>query len=298
MSIPNSDVRSYFERWENLEDKKDEVATDLKELFAEAKANGHDTKAMRAAFRQKVQMDDAAASKKAEAFDETVGLYLAALIGTVNATRADRAQSSTAPRKDGDGSGAASAPRVNDGDGEPQNSLYPKLEAGTQAPPVETNLPATTEGSGSTGGADVGGGGETDAREGAPADEAEPTQVEASSVNPRRVMSMTPLEPRTAGGLKGFGFTVKFEDSSQPQDASGPVAYVAAGNGANEGGENVADEAHSGEAAEDLQASPASYINPDCAKPDTCQFASKSYLCSGCNSARAERLVAQRGGKA
>lgn len=28
----------------------------------------------------------------------------------------------------------------------------------------------------------------------------------------RRVMSMTPLEPRTAGGLKGFGFTVSFDE--------------------------------------------------------------------------------------
>lgn len=52
-------------------------------------------------------------------------------------------------------------------------------EAGTQALPVDTHLPATTEGSGSTGGTDVGGGGESEAREGAPADEAEPAQVEA-----------------------------------------------------------------------------------------------------------------------
>ena len=45
------------------------------------------------------------------------------------------------------------------------------------------------------------------------ADEAEPSpKVEASSAH--RVMTMTPLEPREAGGLKGFGFTVKFEDKA------------------------------------------------------------------------------------
>jgi len=54
--------------------------------------------------------------------------------------------------------------------------------------------------------------GATNTREGAPADEAEPTQGEASSAH--RVMTMTPLEPREAGGLKGFGFTVKFEDKA------------------------------------------------------------------------------------
>lgn len=37
--------------------------------------------------------------------------------------------------------------------------------------------------------------------------------------NNHRVMSMTPLEPRTAGGLKGFGFTVSFDE--QPVEAGG-----------------------------------------------------------------------------
>ncbi len=34
----------------------------------------------------------------------------------------------------------------------------------------------------------------------------------AGTVAPIRRMTMTPLEPRTAGGLKGFGFTVRFDD--------------------------------------------------------------------------------------
>jgi hypothetical protein len=48
--------------------------------------------------------------------------------------------------------------------------------------------------------------------------------TQAPPVDTHRVMSMTPLEPRTAGGLKGFGFTVKFDDvhvPARPVEAGG-----------------------------------------------------------------------------
>lgn len=246
MTYPsNSDdlpIRKLYDRWERFEDSRREMSDDLKELFAEGKASGHNPKAMRIAFAERYRQthDDADKRAKRELQDEEVELYLAALAGVPARAReiieefppvppfvaisssgnevsydAETGEvieagnpvsdSSTAARKDvREGSGGETAGR----EMAAQPDLVHAPQAGTQAPPVDTNLPAAVEGSGSTGGADVGDGGETDAREGAP------------------------------------------------------------------------------------------YINPDCAKPDTCQFASKTYLCSVCNSARAERLVAQRRGKA
>lgn len=98
-AIPGEQVRSAFQRWQNLEEEKARVADDLKELFAEQKALGHDTKAMRAAFRLKVKLDEASpADAEHEALVDT---YLAAL----EAPRATRAyarenieQSDVSPR--------------------------------------------------------------------------------------------------------------------------------------------------------------------------------------------------------
>ncbi len=42
---------SIFSRWRNLEDEKARISEDAKELFAEAKGNGFDPKALRLAFR-------------------------------------------------------------------------------------------------------------------------------------------------------------------------------------------------------------------------------------------------------
>jgi uncharacterized protein (UPF0335 family) len=51
-------VRSYYARWLRLEDEKAAIMEDAKELFAEAKSGGFDTKAMRAAFRLKAKADE------------------------------------------------------------------------------------------------------------------------------------------------------------------------------------------------------------------------------------------------
>lgn len=40
-------LRSYIERIERLEEEKAALATDIREVFAEAKANGYDVKTMR-----------------------------------------------------------------------------------------------------------------------------------------------------------------------------------------------------------------------------------------------------------
>jgi uncharacterized protein (UPF0335 family) len=90
-TIPEADgiavdqVRSAFKRWQNLEEEKARVADDLKELFAEQKGLGYNTKAMRTAFRLKVKLDEA---DPAEAEHEAlVDTYLVAL----EAPRASRA---------------------------------------------------------------------------------------------------------------------------------------------------------------------------------------------------------------
>lgn len=67
-------MRSYFERWQRLEEEKANVAEDLKNLFAEAKGFGFNTKAMRAVFR--AETGDKSAQ---EEFDTICELYREAL---------------------------------------------------------------------------------------------------------------------------------------------------------------------------------------------------------------------------
>lgn len=89
-------VRSGFRRWSALEDEKQRIADDLKELAAEWKANGLNTKAMRAAFRRQRKMDEAADEVHQE--EAEVELYLACLrVGTPRATPARRAEAAPEP---------------------------------------------------------------------------------------------------------------------------------------------------------------------------------------------------------
>ena len=43
----NQRLRLFIERWERLQEEKESIADDQKEVMAEAKANGYDTKIMR-----------------------------------------------------------------------------------------------------------------------------------------------------------------------------------------------------------------------------------------------------------
>lgn len=45
--ITKEQLKSYIERIERLEEEKAALATDIREVYSEAKANGYDTKAMR-----------------------------------------------------------------------------------------------------------------------------------------------------------------------------------------------------------------------------------------------------------
>ena len=69
-------LRSLIERIERLEEDKAAVATDLKEVYAEAKGEGFDTKILRKVIR--LRKADAAKRQEEEALIE---LYIAAIGG-------------------------------------------------------------------------------------------------------------------------------------------------------------------------------------------------------------------------
>lgn len=51
LGIAREQLRSIVERVERLEEEKKAIADDIKEVYAEAKANGFDTKTLRAVVR-------------------------------------------------------------------------------------------------------------------------------------------------------------------------------------------------------------------------------------------------------
>ena len=67
-------LKAFVERVERLEEEKKAIADDIRDVYAEAKANGFDVKAMRAAVRLRKQ--DINERKEQEAILET---YLHAL---------------------------------------------------------------------------------------------------------------------------------------------------------------------------------------------------------------------------
>lgn len=69
-TFAKSQLKALIERIERLEDEKQAIADDIKEVYAEAKAHGFDTKALRVTIkRRKVE-----ASERAE-FEAIVNLY-------------------------------------------------------------------------------------------------------------------------------------------------------------------------------------------------------------------------------
>ena len=67
-------LRQFVERWERLQADKEAVAEDQKELMAEAKAAGFDTKILRKVFALRKRKPDDVAEEEA-----ILELYLAAL---------------------------------------------------------------------------------------------------------------------------------------------------------------------------------------------------------------------------
>lgn len=73
-SVAQDQIRAFVERIERLEEEKRGIADDLKEVYAEAKGNGFDTKVLRQVV--KIRKQDRAERLEQEAL---LDLYLAAL---------------------------------------------------------------------------------------------------------------------------------------------------------------------------------------------------------------------------
>lgn len=67
-------LRSFVERLERVNEERDELANDLRDIYAEAKANGFDTKVLRHVIKVRAQDAD----KRSE-FETIADLYMAAL---------------------------------------------------------------------------------------------------------------------------------------------------------------------------------------------------------------------------
>lgn len=73
-TVASGQLRAFIERIERLEEEKGEIADDIKQVFAEAKGTGFDTKAMRTIIR--LRKKDQAERQEEEAI---LDLYMAAL---------------------------------------------------------------------------------------------------------------------------------------------------------------------------------------------------------------------------
>lgn len=72
--VTKEQLASYIQRIERLEEEKAGIATDIREVYGEAKANGYDTKAMRQIV--KLRKKDAAEREEEQ---QILDLYQAAL---------------------------------------------------------------------------------------------------------------------------------------------------------------------------------------------------------------------------
>ena len=70
----NNQIKTIVERIERLEEEKKTIADDVKDIYAEAKGNGFDVKALRAVIRRRKQDAD-----DLKAHEEIIEVYLHAL---------------------------------------------------------------------------------------------------------------------------------------------------------------------------------------------------------------------------
>ncbi len=73
-SVAQDQIRAFIERIERMEEEKAATADDIKEIYAETKGNGFDTKVLRQIIR--IRKQDASERAEQEALLE---LYMAAL---------------------------------------------------------------------------------------------------------------------------------------------------------------------------------------------------------------------------
>lgn len=72
----SDELRQFIERIERLEQEKKDIAEQIKEVFAESKGRGYDTKAMRAILRIRKREPDDVAEEEAivEMYKEALGM--------------------------------------------------------------------------------------------------------------------------------------------------------------------------------------------------------------------------------
>lgn len=74
MTFAHDQLKSVIERIERLEEEKATISGDIKEVYAEAKSNGFDTKVLREIIKLR-RMESA----EREALESMIGVYMAAL---------------------------------------------------------------------------------------------------------------------------------------------------------------------------------------------------------------------------
>ena len=57
-AVPREQLKAIIERIENLEEEKKQTASDIRDIYAEAKGNGYDVKALRTIVRMRAQDSD------------------------------------------------------------------------------------------------------------------------------------------------------------------------------------------------------------------------------------------------
>lgn len=133
VGVADDVIRAFFERWKRLEEAKAEISDDLKELFAEMKGSGFDTKVARKVFRDKT-VDQ---NERAE-FEAIYDLYWSALSGS-RAGRAREGDEATTPSTSNYGADSAKSDDLGTA---PEHEPQPSLMAGKAAASIPPEVAA------------------------------------------------------------------------------------------------------------------------------------------------------------
>ncbi len=89
-SIAGEQLRSLVERIERLEEDKRSIADDIRDVYAEAKGNGYDVKALRDIIKMRKQDKDKRAEHEAivEAYKSALGMFSDTPLGQAAIERA------------------------------------------------------------------------------------------------------------------------------------------------------------------------------------------------------------------
>ena len=74
--LPGEEIRQFIERYESLEAQKKDLAEEMKEVMAEAKGRGYDTKVLRTIIAQRKRDKDDLAEEQAilDLYKQAIGM--------------------------------------------------------------------------------------------------------------------------------------------------------------------------------------------------------------------------------